>query len=109
MVCTILMVTDFQVLKEKSHSKPFETYRLSFCVLDSTKKIILTFGSQKEPMLNEYSLRLHFESFTGKGSVEKVELLPPNKANVIFKDPRSKLIIAVTGTLHKQLILPVLL
>lgn len=80
---------DFQMLKEKGNVQCLETYRLSFYSLDSTRRIILTL-SEAVTTQPEHFLKLHFESFTGKESVENVELLQHNKAVVIFKDPQSK-------------------
>lgn len=82
---------DFQKFKETGHAKPLNgLYRLSFCLLDSTRQVLVTFGVN-EPILSEYMLKLHFESITGKKSVENVTLSPPNKACITFKESKSKL------------------
>lgn len=84
---------DFDRLKEAGCSKPLDGHSLSFRLLDSTRKLRVTFGSSRahgEPIPSSYVLTLHFEYFTGKGSIEKVDFAPPNKAYVTFKHPRSR-------------------
>ena len=54
-------------------------------------KILVTIPDQNEELLNALTIKFHFEYFTGMGSIEKVQLLPPNKAVVTFKDPQGKI------------------
>ena len=79
------------MLKERGRNHPLENYQLSFYnVSDSmNRKALVTFDNPSEQM-NEHLIKLHFESFTAKGSVEEVQFLPHDKACVIFKDPQSK-------------------
>ena len=86
-VCILLFV-DFQKLKEMGRSKPLDGYVLSFCLLSAARTLRVTFGSEAVPP--SYMLKLHFESFTGRGSVEKVDLAPPNEAFVTFKHSSSR-------------------
>ena len=85
------MFIDFQTLKETSHTEPMASYHLSFInVSDSTnKKILVTLSPPDEQIMNKIIIKIHFESFTGKGSVEEVQILPPDKACIAFKNPSS--------------------
>lgn len=56
---------------------------MSFYKLDSSKTLLVTFEG---PLPQKYTVQLHFESFTGKKSVDNVELSPPKKAYVTFKN-----------------------
>ena len=87
LVCDFRFV-DFQKLKEMGRSRPLEGYVLSFCLLSAARTLRVTFGSEAMP--SSYMLKLHFESFTGKKSVEKVNLAPPNEAFVTFKHSSSR-------------------
>lgn len=83
-----LIYAAFQTLKEKSSSNTLDGFLLSFYSLDSSKKLLVTF---EEPLPSSYTIKLHFESFTGRGSVDSngVHLSPPKKAYVTFKDSQS--------------------
>ena len=86
----LIDLLDFQKFKESGHVKPLNgQYHLSFCLLDSTRQVLVTFGDT-EPIISVYTLKLHFESIIGKKSVENVTLSPPNKAYITFKESKSK-------------------
>lgn len=70
-------------------SKPLDgSYYLLFCVLGAARVLRVTFGGEAVP--SGYTLKLHFEAFTERGSVEKVDLETPNEAFVTFKHSKSR-------------------
>ena len=90
---SLFVATDFQVLKQKSQAKPLEGgYQLSLYNMSTAnnRKILVTIPDQNEELLNTLTIKFHFQYFTGMGSIEDVQLLPPNKAILTFKDPQSK-------------------
>ena len=85
-MCHSLCSIDIQVLEQKA-AKEFPMLKFTFTDIQDSKTLIV---EDVSGTIQLGYLKLHFETTTGKGSVENVEKLPPNRALITFQTPSCK-------------------
>ena len=84
--CVVPCSIDIQILEQKA-AKEFPMLQFTFTDVQDSKTLIV---EDVSGTIQLGYLRLHFETTTGKGSVENVEKLPPNRALITFQSPSCK-------------------
>lgn len=83
-MCVCVCMIDIEVLKERSRKMPPGTFNFVFCKVSSTRIILV---ANLNDSIAERYLKLHFENYTGKNSVQNVKMLHSSRALVTFVNP----------------------